>query len=127
MNYPQYVAVAPKNNTLATTSLISAIAGWVLAIISACGGILWSTATLGLGAICVAPFVCLTFLAWLVAVITGHMAKNQIRQTGEAGDGQAAAGLIMGYIGLGLVAIGCCVTVVLTGGITILDSLPSMK
>jgi Domain of unknown function (DUF4190) len=39
-------------------------------------------------------------LAAIPAVVLGHMARRQIRQTGEAGDGMALAGLILGYIGL---------------------------
>ncbi len=38
----------------------------------------------------------------LPAVITGHIARAQIRRTGQAGDGMAIAGLIMGYIVLAL-------------------------
>ncbi|MBW6433052.1 DUF4190 domain-containing protein [Actinoplanes hulinensis] len=33
-----------------------------------------------------------------VGVVLGHIAKKQIRQTGEAGDGMATAGLWVGYI-----------------------------
>jgi hypothetical protein len=36
------------------------------------------------------------------AVILGHIAKRQIRQTGEGGRGLATAGLILGYIGVTL-------------------------
>ena len=36
----------------------------------------------------------------LVAVILGHVAKSQIRRTGEQGDGMATAGLVLGYLGL---------------------------
>jgi hypothetical protein len=36
----------------------------------------------------------------IAAIICGHMAKSQIRRTGEDGWGLATAGLILGYIGL---------------------------
>jgi hypothetical protein len=36
----------------------------------------------------------------VVAVVCGHAAKSQIRRTGEAGDGMATAGLVLGYLGL---------------------------
>jgi hypothetical protein len=36
--------------------------------------------------------------AWLLAVIFGHIAKSQIRRTGQAGDGMATAGLVLGYL-----------------------------
>ncbi len=41
-------------------------------------------------------------LGGLVAVITGHVARSQIKRTGEAGEGLALAGLIAGYISIGL-------------------------
>lgn len=40
------------------------------------------------------------FFISLVAVITGHIALNQIKQTGEGGRGLALAGVILGYIGI---------------------------
>lgn len=36
----------------------------------------------------------------LLGVIFGHIARSQIRRTGEQGDGLALAGLIIGYISL---------------------------
>jgi len=68
------------NSTLAVTSLISGIVGWTFVPI----------------------------LGSIVAVITGHMAKNEIRKSnGElAGDGMATAGLVLGYASL---VIGICV------------------
>jgi hypothetical protein len=39
-------------------------------------------------------------IAGIPAIILGHIARRQIRQTGEAGDGMALAGLILGYIGI---------------------------
>jgi len=39
-------------------------------------------------------------LAAIPAVILGHLARGQIRQTGERGDGMAVAGLILGYLGI---------------------------
>jgi hypothetical protein len=34
------------------------------------------------------------------AIICGHIARRQIRRTGEQGDGMALAGLILGYVGV---------------------------
>jgi hypothetical protein len=34
------------------------------------------------------------------AIICGHLARRQIRRTGEQGDGLALAGLILGYVGV---------------------------
>jgi hypothetical protein len=40
------------------------------------------------------------FVAGVPAIIFGHVARRQIRQTGEAGSGMATAGLILGYVGV---------------------------
>jgi hypothetical protein len=103
--------MAPKTNSMASVSVISGIVGWVLGILTTCGGSLLSAVTLGFSDICTVPLGCLTPIAWLVAVITGHMAKGQIKQTGEGGDGMATAGLIMGYIGLGLTVLSLCLVI----------------
>ena len=51
-------------------------------------------------------------VTFIPAIICGHMARRQIRQTGEAGDGMALAGLILGYIG-GVLVIGAVVLALL--------------
>jgi hypothetical protein len=38
----------------------------------------------------------------MAAIILGHIARSQIRKNGEDGAGLALAGLILGYIGLGI-------------------------
>ena len=38
------------------------------------------------------------FVFPLAAIVLGHLAKKQIRQTGEQGEGLATAGLVLGYI-----------------------------
>jgi hypothetical protein len=40
--------------------------------------------------------------ATILAIVLGHKARRDIRRTGEQGDGLARAGIILGYIGLGL-------------------------
>lgn len=46
---------------------------------------------------------------WVVtgipAIIMGHVARRQIRERGEQGDGMALAGMILGYIGLVLAIV----------------------
>ncbi|MFH8345934.1 DUF1707 and DUF4190 domain-containing protein [Streptomyces sp. NPDC018045] len=46
----------------------------------------------------------LTPVTWgltsIPAVILGHKARAEIRRTGERGDGQAVAGLVLGWLGL---------------------------
>jgi hypothetical protein len=44
--------------------------------------------------------VMLPFAGAIVAVVCGHLARNEIRQTGEAGRGMAQAGLVLGYMGV---------------------------
>lgn len=44
-----------------------------------------------------------------LGIVFGHMAKKQIKQSGEDGDGLATAGLVVGYIFTGLYVAGCCV------------------
>jgi uncharacterized protein DUF4190 len=68
--------VTPSStNSMAVVSLVAGIAGYVI------------------------PH---PFIAGIVAIVTGHMARRQIRQTGEAGSGMALAGLILGYVHLAL-------------------------
>ncbi|OBJ40718.1 hypothetical protein A5630_24300 [Mycolicibacterium mucogenicum] len=69
-------APVPKTNGLAIASLVCSLLGLVT-----CAG----TSILG--------------------VIFGHLAKSQIKQSGEEGEGMALAGLIVGYIGLALFAL----------------------
>lgn len=38
----------------------------------------------------------------LVAVITGHIARQQIKRSGESGASLALAGLVVGYVAIGL-------------------------
>jgi hypothetical protein len=45
------------------------------------------------------------FLAAVPAVVLGHMARRQIRETGEAGEGMATAGLVLGWIGIALTVL----------------------
>jgi hypothetical protein len=72
-----------QTSNLALVSLIAGIASWVIA----------------------------PFLGAIIAVITGHMAKNEIRRSAGllTGDGLATAGLVLGYVQIGLSVIGICV------------------
>ncbi|MDT0163992.1 DUF4190 domain-containing protein [Actinotalea sp. AC32] len=44
-------------------------------------------------------------LGSIAGVITGHMARRQIADTGEQGSGVATAGLVVGYVGIALVVL----------------------
>jgi hypothetical protein len=45
------------------------------------------------------------FVGGIAAIVCGHIARRQIRETGEAGDGMAVTGLILGYVGVLLPAL----------------------
>ena len=79
--------VVAQTSTLAIVSLVAGIVSWFMA----------------------------PFLGAIIAVITGHMAKNEIRRSMGliAGNGMATAGLVLGYLQLGLTIAGLCVAAVL--------------
>lgn len=45
-------------------------------------------------------------------IVLGHLARRQIRQTGEQGDTLANVGLILSYVFTGLGVIACCVGII---------------
>ncbi|MCL6431193.1 MAG: DUF4190 domain-containing protein [Anaerolineae bacterium] len=87
VRYEQPAPAAPQTSALAVVSLVSGIVAWFL----------------------------LPVLGAIAAVITGHLAKREIRESQGAltGDGLATAGLVLGYIQLGLIALGIIVLIVL--------------
>lgn len=52
-------------------------------------------------------------LTGIPAIIFGHLARKQIKQTGEDGDGMALTGLILGYIGVVLSVVGIVALIIL--------------
>jgi hypothetical protein len=40
------------------------------------------------------------FAAGIPAIVCGHIARRQIRQTGQQGSGMAVTGLVLGYLGV---------------------------
>ncbi len=52
-------------------------------------------------------------LGSIVGLILGYMARKQIRESGGAmgGEGSAKAGIIIGWIGIALAAIGICIAI----------------
>ncbi len=38
----------------------------------------------------------------ILALVFGYVARKQIRQRGESGDGMAIAGIVLGWVGVGL-------------------------
>lgn len=89
--YPQYgYPPAPKTNSMAVASM-------VISIIGAAG-----LCAYGVGG-----------LLGIVGAILGHVARRQIRDRGEAGDGMALAGIIVGWValGIGILTIGALIVV----------------
>lgn len=108
--------VKTKTNGMAITSIVFSGLAWLIFLMGLCFNFLilplFAVLTLGIGsvlALCWLPVSCLSPIGWLVGVISGHVANNQIKETGDAGSGLAKAGLISGYVGLGLLLISICV------------------
>jgi Domain of unknown function (DUF4190) len=78
-----YSPAATRTNTLAVVSLVTGIASFVAHIVPGVGG----------------------FTVALIAVITGYLARKQIKETGEKGMGMATAGMVIGAIHLVLIVI----------------------
>lgn len=75
--YPGQTVAAPTNS-LAIVSLIAGIAGLTVVM----------------------------FVGSIVAVITGHMALNKLKTSGEQGRGLALGGVITGWIGIAFGVLG---------------------
>jgi hypothetical protein len=41
----------------------------------------------------------------VLALVFGYIARSQIRQSGEGGSGLAVAGIVLGWVGLGILLI----------------------
>lgn len=98
-------------NRLALSSMIAGIAGWVLGLIGVCLYLALGFVTFGVSTFCLAPFLLVPPIAWIAAVVTGHMGIKQIKDDRVAGGarGMAIVGLISGYLGL---VVTCLLTVV---------------
>jgi hypothetical protein len=62
----------------------------------------WAVASLGFGLAAVVFFENVGGLLAIVAVVTGHVARHEIRVGFKAGNGPATAGLALGYCMLAL-------------------------
>lgn len=85
-NLPQNLnEVTLPSSTLAIVSLVSALLG----------------------------FTFLPIAGSIVALITGYMARNETRSIPPkaSGDGMATAGIILGWVQIGLLIIGVCCTI----------------
>lgn len=55
------------------------------------------------------------WLYWVgsvLALIFGYIARRQIRERGEGGDGMAIAGIVLGWVGVGIAAVFVVIMVV---------------
>lgn len=68
--------------------------------------------------ICGIAQVAFGFLTGIAAIVLGHIARRQIRETGEDGAGMALAGLILGYVGIALSVIVVIVLIILFAVVT---------
>jgi hypothetical protein len=64
----------------------------------------------------VGSLVCALLGISLPAVIMGHVARNQIRERNEGGDGLAIAGLVIGWLGIAFYALMFIAAIVAAGG-----------
>ena len=51
----------------------------------------------------------LYWIGSILALVFGYVARKQIRERGEAGGGMATAGIVLGWIGVGILAFGLVV------------------
>ena len=84
--------VPPRTNTLAIIALVAGIA----------------------------QFFGFWLLGTIPAVVCGYIARRQIRETGEQGDGMALAGVVLGWVGIGLSVI--LVAALVAGGVILMNS-----
>lgn len=84
--------MAPRTSGTAVTSLVFGILSWVL----------------------------LPFIGAVVAIITGHMARAEIRRSAPGtveGDGLALGGLILGWVHIAAVILGVLAIFLFLGGL----------
>jgi hypothetical protein len=80
-----------ETNGLAITSLVLGIAGFFVTFLCGVG-----------------------IIAWILALVFGYRAKSQIDETGgqQQGRGMAVAGIVLGWIGTGLFALGILILII---------------
>lgn len=78
----------------------------------------WVSLGLAVGAIVVGT------LASIAAVICGHIARRQIRETGQQGDGLAIWGLVVGYLGIAFSVLIIVFFLVVFAGLGIVSTVP---
>src|SRR5207248_3054238 len=68
----------------------------------------------------ISAYIITHFIGAIVAIVTGHMARGQIRRSGERGAVLALVGLVLGYVYFAvLIAIAALVIVLIVSGVAI--------
>lgn len=67
----------------------------------------------------IASWTVLPFVASIVAIITGHMARAEIRRRPHEleGDGLAVTGLVLGWLNVAMVVLGILAFILFFGGL----------
>jgi hypothetical protein len=53
----------------------------------------------------------LYWIGSILALVFGYIARNQIRERGDSGDGMAIAGIVLGWVGVGVLGLAFVVAV----------------
>lgn len=112
--YEQQKAAAP-NNQMAVISAVLAATAWIVGGLGSCiTFFIFPIASYCTGAA--------FFLASLAAVITGFMARSQIKNSGgtEGGEGLAMFGLVGGSLAFILALLGLCLAIVGIAGLALM-------
>jgi hypothetical protein len=108
-------STAVPNNQMAVVSIVSAAITWVLGGLGSCAlTFLFPPVVLCTGGV--------FLIGSIVAVVTGHMGRRQIKESGglEGGDSLAMFGLILGWIGIALNVIMLCLVILSIFGLTLM-------
>ena len=106
---------AVPNNQMAVISIVAAAVSWILGGLGSCAlTFMFPPAALCTGGI--------FLIGSIVAVVTGHMGRKQIKESGgmQGGDSLAMFGLILGWVGIALNLIMFCLVILAVFGLTLM-------
>lgn len=108
-----YTAV--PNNQMAVISIASAAVTWILGGLGSCA----LTFVFPPVALCTGG---LFLIGSIVAVVTGHMGRKQIKESNgtQGGDSLALFGLILGWVGIAVNLIMFCLVIMAVFGLTLM-------
>ena len=84
----------------------------------------WPAAPASTNSLAIASLACgvgqlfLGPLSTFPAIVLGHMARREIRRTGENGRGMATAGLVLGWTGFAFLVLACLFIVVIISAVS---------